>query len=89
MSNYLKTGISKVIGIGAEVVGLRKDGSTFPLDLGISEMVLGETRMFTGIIRDITERKHSDEETLRLSRVLNSSSNEIYLFENGGAIMYH
>lgn len=64
LKNYLETGITKVIGIGAEVVGLRKDGSTFPLDLGISEMVLGETRMFNGIIRDITERKKAEAQNL-------------------------
>ncbi len=61
LKNYLETGITKVIGIGAEVVGLRKDGSTFPLDLGISEVCLGESRMFNGIIRDITERKKAEQ----------------------------
>ncbi len=64
LKSYLKTGVSKVIGIGAQVVGLRKDGSTFPLDLGISEMYLGETRMFTGVIRDITERKKAEAQKL-------------------------
>jgi PAS domain S-box-containing protein len=60
MKNYCETGVSKVIGVGAEVTGLRKNGSTFPLDLGISEMYIGETRLFTGIIRNITERKKAE-----------------------------
>jgi PAS domain S-box-containing protein len=54
---YQRTGVKKIIGTGREVVGLRKDGTTFPMDLAISEMVVGERRMFTGIVRDISERK--------------------------------
>src|SRR5262249_38279022 len=57
----LRTGEAKVIGIGREVVGRRKDGSTFPLDLAVSEFRLGERRFFTGIVRDVTERKRLQE----------------------------
>lgn len=60
LKNYLSSGVTKIIGIGREVIGLRKDGSTFPLDLGISEMYLGETRMFTGIVRNISEQKKAE-----------------------------
>ncbi|HWT78014.1 MAG TPA: PAS domain S-box protein, partial [Candidatus Methylomirabilis sp.] len=49
------------IGIGREVVGRRKDGSTFPLDLAIDVFRLGEDRHFTGIVRDITERKRAEQ----------------------------
>ncbi|MGE0471283.1 MAG: PAS domain S-box protein [Nitrospira sp.] len=52
-----RTGHAKVSGIGSEIVGLRKDGSTFPGDLAFSEMRLGDRRYFTGMVRDITERK--------------------------------
>ena len=62
LSNYLATGDRKVIGIGREVMGLRKDGSTFPLDLAVSEMEVKGERMFTGIVRDITERKKAEAE---------------------------
>ncbi len=58
--NYLKTGEAKIIGADREVEGCRKDGSTFPMDLSISEMILDNKRMFTGIVRDITERKQID-----------------------------
>ena len=66
IANYLRTGKAKIIGIGREVVGLRKDGTTFPMDLSISEVRLSDRRLFTGIVRDITERK-SAEEALRES----------------------
>ncbi len=55
--NYLTTGKKKIIGIGREVKGLRKDGTTFPLELAVSEINLADKRMFIGITRDITERK--------------------------------
>jgi PAS domain S-box-containing protein len=57
LARYCQTGQAKAIGIGSEIVGLRKDGSTFPGDLAVSEMRLGDRRYFTGIVRDITERK--------------------------------
>ena len=48
------------MGAGREVEGVRKDGSTFPLDIAITEMWLGEDRHFCSIMRDITERKKVD-----------------------------
>ena len=90
LKNYLETGVTKVIGIGAEVVGLRKDGSTFPLDLGISEMNLGETRMFNGIIRDITERKKAEqalrESETRANTILNHAACGIITINEQGTI---
>src|SRR6266540_4699000 len=62
IANYLRTGQAKIIGIGREVVGQRKDGSTFPMELAISVFQLGESRHFTGIVRDITERKRTEAE---------------------------
>jgi len=63
LHNYLTTGEKKIIGIGREVTGKRKDGSTFPMELAVSEMEINGERMFTGIVRDISERK-SVEKTL-------------------------
>jgi len=60
LAHYLKTGEKKIIGIGREVVGQRKDGSTFPMDLSVSEIHDGESHGFTGIVRDITERKQAE-----------------------------
>jgi PAS domain S-box-containing protein len=64
LANYLQTGQAKILGIGREVLGKRKDGSTFPMDLAVSEFYEQEKRCFTGIVRDITQRKRS-ENTIR------------------------
>ena len=61
--NYITTGEKKIIGIGREVLGLRKDRSTFPMDLAVSEVLLEGRRLFTGIVRDITECKTSRTRT--------------------------
>jgi PAS domain S-box-containing protein len=61
-----KTGARKIIGSGREVMGRRKDGSHFPLDLSISETCIGDRRIFTGIARDVSERKRA-EQALRRS----------------------
>ena len=60
LTQYAETGEGKIIGVGREVVGQRKDGSTFPLDLAVSESWLGDRPLFTGIARDITDRKEVD-----------------------------
>lgn len=64
MRSYRETGRRKIIGIGREVTGRRKDGSTFPMDLAVSEVQLGDRRIFTGIVRDITERRRLEKEIL-------------------------
>jgi PAS domain S-box-containing protein len=61
LHNYTTTGVKKIIGIGREVVGLRKNGETFQMDLAVSEVQTGGRRLFTGIVRDITERKRMDQ----------------------------
>ncbi len=63
---YQRTGIRKVIGLGREVEGRRKDGSTFPLELAIAEWRVEGQRFFTGIIRDIGDRRQT-KEALRAS----------------------
>ncbi len=60
ITNYENTGQAKVIGVGREVECQRKDGSTFPADLSVSEVQLGAVRCFTGILRDISERRRVD-----------------------------
>ncbi|MBI3848854.1 MAG: PAS domain S-box protein [Verrucomicrobia bacterium] len=67
IANYLRTGRAKIIGIGREVVGRRKDGTIFPMDLAVSEVRLADRRLFTGFVRDITERKRLEQEILEIS----------------------
>ncbi|WP_051640886.1 PAS domain S-box protein [Thiomicrorhabdus sp. Milos-T2] len=61
LAHHIQTGEKKIIGIGREVEGLRKDGTVFPLELSVSEMVVNDEILFTGIVRDITERKESEK----------------------------
>ena len=61
LANYLRTGKAKIIGMGREVKGQRKNGTRFPIDLSVSEMRLDTRRLFTGIARDVTERKRAED----------------------------
>jgi two-component system sensor kinase FixL len=60
IARYLQTGERRIIGIGRVVVGERKDGSTFPIELAVGEMRSGDRRFFTGFIRDLTERQKTE-----------------------------
>ena len=82
LESYVNTGHKKIIGIGREVKGLRKDGSIFPMDLAVGETRLNEKPIFVGIIRDLTSRYEQQkkydqlqEEHFHLSRV--SAMNEM------------
>lgn len=61
---YLETGQPRIIGIGREVVGRRKDGSTFPVDLAVSEFVLEGRLMFAGLLHDVTDRRRMERQIL-------------------------
>ena len=60
IERYLQTGERRIIGIGRLVVGERKDGSTFPMELAVGEMRSGDQRFFTGFIRDVTQRQQTE-----------------------------
>jgi PAS domain S-box-containing protein len=60
LNNYLETGEAKIIGIGREVEGLRKNGTLFPLELGINAITQGGERQFVGTLTDISERKAAE-----------------------------
>ena len=57
--NYLTTGKRKIIGVGRVTTALHRDGNTFPIELSVGEAWLGERRIFTGFIRDLTERQQT------------------------------
>jgi two-component system, LuxR family, sensor kinase FixL len=60
LKRYLATGERRIIGIGRVVVGLRKDGSTFPMELSVGEVRQDGHRLFTGFVRDLTERQQTE-----------------------------
>jgi two-component system, LuxR family, sensor kinase FixL len=60
LERYLRTGERRIIGIGRVVVGERRDGSTFPMELAVGEMRSSNQRFFTGFIRDLTERQQTE-----------------------------
>ena len=90
LANYLRTGRKKIIGIGREVVGRRKDGSVFPMDLSVGEAHDGSTPIFVGIIRDITDRKAAElarrESELRLRSILDTVPHAIVVIDAQGMI---
>ena len=90
LANYLRTGEKKIIGIGREVVGRRKDGSVFPMDLSVGEAHDGRESVFVGIVRDITDRKAAElaqrESELRLRSILDTVPDAIVVIDAQGAI---
>jgi diguanylate cyclase (GGDEF)-like protein/PAS domain S-box-containing protein len=69
LHRYLRTGEARVVGGTTELVGLRKDGSEFPMEMSLAETLEEGERLFTGVIRDVTERKRT-EHALREARDL-------------------
>ncbi|HEV7248367.1 MAG TPA: PAS domain-containing sensor histidine kinase [Shinella sp.] len=61
LGNYNRSGDAKIIGIGREVEGRRKDGSVFPLDLAVAKVELNGATIYSGIVRDISERKAGEQ----------------------------
>ncbi|MBI2950413.1 MAG: PAS domain S-box protein [Verrucomicrobia bacterium] len=80
LARYRATGVAHVIGKTVELEGLRKDGSEFPLELSLSTWEIGDNILFSGIIRDITERKHTYEQLKSLAAKLTRSNNELQAF---------
>jgi PAS domain S-box-containing protein len=77
IDNYLSSGKAKIIGIGREVVGLRKDGTVFPMDLAVSEVILPGRRLFTGFVRDISQRKQQELALASLTRAFEEKNREL------------
>jgi two-component system sensor kinase FixL len=90
LANHLGTGHKKIIGIGREVVGQRKNGSVFPMDLSVGEARDGGEPIFVGIIRDITDRKAAElaqrESELRLRSILDTVPDAIVVIDAQGMI---
>lgn len=77
LTRYLQTGQAKIIGTGREVLGRRRDGTVFPMDLSVGHVRLAGRRLFTGIVRDITARKHAEEQLAEMARSLAEKNKEL------------
>jgi PAS domain S-box-containing protein len=69
LSNYHATGVRKIIGIGREVIGQRKDGSTFPMLLSVGEAKQDGETIFVGIIHDLSERKRTEGQLVQAQKM--------------------
>jgi PAS domain S-box-containing protein len=87
LRGYLETGTAKVIGIGREVTARRKDGSIFPMELGVNEMRYGERRMFVGTIRDITDRKRKQDAEVFLRTVMSTILDGLITIDEAGSVL--
>ncbi len=80
LANYRHTGKARIIGVGREVTGQRKDGSTFPMELSVTQVDLGERRIFTGIVRDITERHTAQAALRQFKETLDQTLDCVFMF---------
>ncbi len=83
ISEYLRTGTPKIIGIGRQVEGKRKDGSIFPMELGVSVVATEGRRVFVGLIHDLSQRRQFER------RLQELQSNRLDLMENMAAGLAH
>ncbi len=65
LARYMRTGEARIIGIGREAEGQHKDGTRFPIDLAVSEIRVAGSRVFTGVVRDISARRQAEDEARR------------------------
>src|SRR5215203_925997 len=92
LRRYLRTGEAQVMGSTIELVGLRKDGSEFPIEMSLGETHEDGERLFTGVIRDVTERKAAErvvkESEERFRSLVQHTSDIITILEADGSIRY-
>ena len=90
LAHYLRTGEAKVIGIGRELEALRRDGTTFPIELTLSEVRTGGRRLFTGFMRDISQRKQAEEalreSQARIQAILDTAVDGIITIDEQGIV---
>jgi PAS domain S-box-containing protein len=91
LANFHRTGRAKIIGMGREVSGRRKDGSVFPMELSVGEAKQEGGSIFVGIIRDLTERKQAlealRESATRLEAVVSTAVDGVILIDARGSVL--
>ncbi|NND90092.1 MAG: PAS domain S-box protein [Granulosicoccus sp.] len=80
LRHHQRTGQTRIIGTGREVHGRRADGTVFPLHLSIGRHDSNGQPGFTGIIHDLSDQVQTHDRALRFGRIIDESSNEIYVF---------
>ncbi len=70
ISRYLETGERRIIGIGRVTTARARDGSTFPVDLSVGELIIGDRKVFAGFIRDLTSSRHTEQQMSSLQAEL-------------------
>jgi two-component system sensor kinase FixL len=88
LERYYRTGERRIIGMGRVVVGERRDGSTFPMELAVGEMRIDEGRFFTGFVRDLTERQQTETRLQELQSELVHVSRLTALGEMASALAH-
>ena len=88
VANYLETGQPRIIGIGREVEGLRKDGTEFPMDLSVGEFESDGAQLFVGIVRDLTERVAAERRLRDLQSQLTHMGRVGAVAEMGSALAH-
>jgi PAS domain S-box-containing protein len=90
LDNFHRTGEKKIIGIGREVSGLRKDGSVFPMDLSVGEAKEGDASIFVGIIHDLSQYKRAEQEiretAARLKALVETAVDGVIMIDGQGLI---
>ncbi|MDP1900772.1 MAG: PAS domain S-box protein [Rubrivivax sp.] len=87
LASYRATGRKRIIGIGREVEGRRRDGSAFPLELAVSEMRLGAVRRFTGVVRDISERRAGERAARYLREAVQAIPEGFVLYDSDDRLL--
>ncbi len=88
LKNFHQTGQKKIIGIGREVLGRRKNGEVFPLELAVNDMLVDDRPMFAGIVRDISDRKAVFDQLALQGGALEAAANAIVITDTNGDIQW-
>jgi len=88
LEKYVATKKSKIIGLGREVFGQRKNGESFPLEISVSEVVASGERMFIAVMRDLSDSKQAEQKIMRLVAAIQHAAEGVFIVGLDGCIEY-